>query len=340
MNQPDLRPSMRRNDRIASAAIVILLCMIGTGIFVYGRTGATDVPIPESAALNSPAPSSIAAPDELLGKFSIAGTTAYDPENLYEYINGQAPRYFQFGFKSLIVLDYAPKAQSDSPISIVVDLYDMGSRRGAFGVFIDSRPVEDEELALGNAGHGSGDFAAFWKSNYYVRVKGMSENPDETVPEDVVRSAAKEIAASIHDPVGGLVEFTLFPKDGLAEGGLTFEGTSAMGLAYMQDVFIGNYESNGESYRLFFTQLESNDAAIAVMKSQEEFLRANGAVEAASESEVWGNEKYMGPMLFLRDGNIIAGSTGIADVERARAAVHELLNNVNNAPAEEPEGAQ
>jgi hypothetical protein len=341
MTQPDLRHRMRRSDRIASILIVALLCGIGATVYLVGRRAPVEV-IPLQNAADSPPISQFAAPKELLGRFVLTDSKPYNAENLYEYIDGEAPRYIQFGFKSLVVAEYEPREKGDSLTMITADLYDMGNRRNAFGIFHDSRPMEDEDIPVGNTGSGSGDFVSFWKGGYYVRVKVILESPDGEDSGKLVRSAAQEIAATINDPVGTLLEFTLFPKEGLDEETLSFEKDSALGLSYLHDVFVGYYDRNGESYRLFFSRMDTDHAAKDVVDGQLAFLRSNGKVESdetmPERSEVWGREKYMGPMLFVGEGNIIAGSIGISDLEQARAAVQELLDQVKRTPAEELEG--
>lgn len=340
MADPDLRHRMRRHDRAASVVILLLLCGIGFAVYALGRNAPPEAVIPAGGAAVSPSVPQTIAPAGLLGRYRLAATQPYDAENLYEYINGQAPRYIQFGFKSLVVAEYEPMETAGALMEIVADLYDMGTRRNAFGIFHDSRPVEDEEIPLGNDGHGVGDFAAFWKSKYYVRVKAISESGEEDM-EELVRSAAEEVAADIVDPIGTLPEFTLFPKDGLVAGGLSYERESALGLSHLNDVFIGDYERDGEFYRLFFMRPETEQAAEKVVKGQEAYLRTNGTLEGVTEtperSEVWGNEKYVGPMLMIREGRNVVGSIGISDLEQARAAVKELLDQVAKA-ADELEG--
>ncbi|MEE9464267.1 MAG: DUF6599 family protein, partial [Candidatus Neomarinimicrobiota bacterium] len=59
----------------------------------------------------------------------------YNRENLYEYINGGAELYLSYGFLQMISRTYTKSGKPD----IVVDIFDMGSSRNAFGVFSHSR---------------------------------------------------------------------------------------------------------------------------------------------------------------------------------------------------------
>ncbi|MBU0985670.1 MAG: hypothetical protein KKH68_00325, partial [Proteobacteria bacterium] len=57
----------------------------------------------------------------------------YIPPNLYEYINGAAEFFIAYGFTELAGANYAPV--SGDKDTVTVDIYDMGNKLNAFGVF-------------------------------------------------------------------------------------------------------------------------------------------------------------------------------------------------------------
>ncbi len=68
----------------------------------------------------------------------------YQPDNLYEYINGAADAYLAYGFSHLGSRDFSFKG-----LKFTVDIYNMGSRINAFGMFQTERPVEAIGLDIG-----------------------------------------------------------------------------------------------------------------------------------------------------------------------------------------------
>jgi hypothetical protein len=68
----------------------------------------------------------------------------YDPENLYEKINGAAEQYLAFGFREL---HYATLAGTAGFLN--VELYDQGDFPSALGIFAAQRDVEREILSDG-----------------------------------------------------------------------------------------------------------------------------------------------------------------------------------------------
>lgn len=61
----------------------------------------------------------------------------YDARNLYEYINGAAEFFIAFGFIELTGANYAPVSGHND--AVTVDVYNMGSKLNAFGLFQSRR---------------------------------------------------------------------------------------------------------------------------------------------------------------------------------------------------------
>ncbi len=103
-------------------------------------------------------------PSELRNWKLSAAPEIYNPQNLYEYIDGGAELYLSFGFRELISSTY----QSSHAAPIRVDIFDMNEPRNAFGVFAHSRETIEQDF-----GQGSQYFAGlllFWQDRYFVSI--------------------------------------------------------------------------------------------------------------------------------------------------------------------------
>ena len=89
------------------------------------------------------------------------GPVVYDPVSLYEYLNGGAPLYLDFGFEELVHVRY--RLGDDDLSSVTLDIFDMGSELGAFGLCRSGRPADAEVRDWGAEGYRSGAVAAAWK---------------------------------------------------------------------------------------------------------------------------------------------------------------------------------
>lgn len=310
---------VHRGDTIAGALILALLAAIAgwvawKGAHPDGRKG------PGGGIKDAFDP-----PGELAG-YALKRVMSFSTANLHEYINGQAPRYFQFGFKSLTVAEYFPPKAKGA--SLVVDLYNMGARHNAYGIWTDGRGEEASDVQAGNAGYGSGNMVAFWKGGWFVRIRSLTDEDQS----QLVRRAAQESAGWIEDGEGQLAEFAVFPKDGLVAGAQNYQNEAAFGLAYLNGAFVAEYDLKGRKYRLFYADAGDAEKAAAVLRAHAKFVSAGGTVEDSKvdggEGFVWGKEKYTGPSYLAMRGGIVAGCFGLAERAEAEALVKDVLGRI------------
>jgi hypothetical protein len=132
----------------------------------------------------------------------------HDRQTLYDYIDGGAELYLAFDFVRAVTFEYA--AGHDDEIK--VDIFDMGSARGAFGVFAHGRESVAHEIGQGSE-YGGG-LLTFWKDRWFVSVLGY---PESDAKRKAVYELGRAIAALI--PTTGVPPTILgaLPKAGLVE---------------------------------------------------------------------------------------------------------------------------
>jgi hypothetical protein len=97
----------------------------------------------------------------------------FSPEQLSEYIDGDAEKYLKAGVKSTSTADYKYKEQ----IQVVVDVYTMASPAAAKSIF-DAEPAMDAQTpALGDAARLFSQSLIFRKGPYLVRMVAYQESP-------------------------------------------------------------------------------------------------------------------------------------------------------------------
>jgi hypothetical protein len=165
--------------------------------------------------LLAPAPA-LAAPPDFAGRLPAkvgdwkkpAGPARYDRKSLYDYIDGGAELYLAFDFVGAQAFEY--DAGDDDVIK--VDLFDMGSARGAFGVFAHGR-----ETIAAEVGQGS-EYAAglltFWKGRWFVSVLGY---PETAAKRAAVLTLGRAIADLIPETGAEPAIIGALPKPGLVE---------------------------------------------------------------------------------------------------------------------------
>ena len=97
----------------------------------------------------------------------------FSPQQLSEYIDGDAEKYLKAGVKSTSTADYKYKDQ----VQVVVDVYTMSSADAAKTIF-DSEPAMDAQMpALGDAARLYSQSLIFRKGPCLIRMVASQESP-------------------------------------------------------------------------------------------------------------------------------------------------------------------
>ncbi|MBN2426552.1 MAG: hypothetical protein JXR46_11650 [Calditrichaceae bacterium] len=145
-------------------------------------------------------------PDTIEGWTSLEKDRLFNPDNLYEYINGGAELFLSYGFHKMVTRIYHAPDQPD----IIVDIFDMGNSYNAYGLFSYSRETENDKFGQGSQ-YVSG-LLLFWKDKYYVSILFHPETPEA---KKTVFNIARYIESNIlrKGPLPKVLN--LLPEDGL-----------------------------------------------------------------------------------------------------------------------------
>jgi hypothetical protein len=188
------------------------------------------------------------------------GPTDYDPETLYEYLNGGAPLYLDFGFQRLVHVRYQ---FGDSFLSsVTLDVYDMGSELGAFGLYRSGRPTGAEVRDWGAEGYRSGTVAAAWKGS--VSIHGEA---DEDRPEliEALEGLVAKVANSIDGGTSPPPIIDLLPRDGLVPWSERIVAEDMMSHAFLPGGVLASYRAAGDEGTMFFSDLAGEPAVTEAM---------------------------------------------------------------------------
>jgi len=97
----------------------------------------------------------------------------YNPETLYQYIDGGADIYLLYDFKELLHQDFKSGAAE-----ITVDIYQMGELEDAFGIYAAERSPGYKFISLGAEGYRDRGTLSFLQGHYYVKLAGSGANAD------------------------------------------------------------------------------------------------------------------------------------------------------------------
>jgi hypothetical protein len=127
-------------------------------------------------------------PSEIAGWKAAGEDRTFTRETIFEYLDGGGEIYLAYGFRRLLVREYA--RPSGAPL--VAEIYDMGGAADAYGISANDR--DGEEAAVGRDGLYGGGLLRFWKGPYFVRL--LSE-PETGTTRRLLEEMGRTIAAAI-----------------------------------------------------------------------------------------------------------------------------------------------
>lgn len=143
----------------------------------------------------------------------------YEKDRLFDFINGGAEIYYEYGFARAATMEYARGGDS-----LTVDVFEMGDASAAFGIFSYERSPGQDVVAVGDGGVGGGEQVAFRQGGYYVKVNYYGSGDGTAILEKFARAVSDRI-----ETIGTAFELPAAVKEG-AVGGMVLLVRGALAL--------------------------------------------------------------------------------------------------------------
>jgi hypothetical protein len=139
--------------------------------------------------------------------FAKKTTMKYNASDLFNYIDGAADMYLNYGFKELVVATYEkPEMQS-----ITIEIYRHENPDCGFGIYSQERSVNTQNFVnIGSQGYYEAGTLNFFKNCYYVKITGNNVEKEENVFLDVANNIAAKLPGNTNMPD----IFSKFPRKG------------------------------------------------------------------------------------------------------------------------------
>ena len=192
----------------------------------------------------------------------------YRPDNLWEYIDGEAEQYLLYGFRKVITADYAVGSDSNS---VTVEVYCMESPTHAFGIYAAERSPEERPVDVGVQGYQGANVLNFYKGPFYVKLTAF-------VLSEELKVALGQMARSIADKIPGEYKepefFRYFPDRNRVKWSERYIPNDFLGQSYLRNGYRCDYAGDHGTYQVFLVPLESDSAAQTALKSYRLFLES------------------------------------------------------------------
>lgn len=229
----------------------------------------------------------------------------YNPETLWEYINGGAVAFVEYGMRTCTTADMV----SDG-ISVTVDLYDMGSPLGAVGMFKSESAEDETDMTGATVGALSPPYQArLVKGSTYAKVNVYEGELTESIGHQLIQG----LAASLPGEAAMPEEFSLLPEARKVAGSEMYQPGSILGLEELPDCIYADYEAeDGETWLGFVILPSVVDSVWAGLGDRWQPFELNGLEARFREVP------YSGLVGVVRTDSGMFGVSGAADEDELR----------------------
>ena len=230
---------------------------------------------------------------------------AYQPDNLWNYIDGGADLFLAYGFINLTGADYIRPGADAKPIT--VDIYDMGAPLQAFGIFAAERAGAWKAASIGAQGYVGGPLIAFWKDRYYVKIAVLDDDMEAG------RKLAEAVAERISGKAALPAELARLPLQKRLADSERYVKKGALGHKFLNEVISADYRLMKGAATLNMANFETPKAAQAAWQKLRAFEQQAGknlkAVNDLGAVAFAARDSYYGEMITACQGRFLLIAT-------------------------------
>ncbi|UCG87874.1 MAG: hypothetical protein JSW71_04830 [Gemmatimonadota bacterium] len=229
----------------------------------------------------------------------------YNAETLWQYIDGAAMLFVEYGIRTCTTAD-----MTETGVSVTVDLYEMASPLAAVGVFKRESSGRGVELTGATVAALSPPYQALMvKGSTYAKVNAY----EGELTEAQGRRLLQGLAASLPGEPVVPQEFSLLPEEGKVTGSEGYQPGSLLGLLELTDCLYAEYEgSEGETWQGFVVLPRAASTVWDQLAERWASLEHNG------HTVLFREVPYSGLVGVTRTDSGVFGVSGAADETELR----------------------
>jgi hypothetical protein len=279
------------------SAIYLLLILAFPGLLIgqeEGGQGSAPPVIPAEAkerlARLLPEPAEVGA--------SRAGEQKFFSSDLYEYSDGGADVYLDYGLVAMVHQEY--KASS---ADLTLDIYNMGAQANAFGIYAAESSPDYHFLPIGSEGYGTNEILNFFQDEFYVKLSAFSDK-EKTGP--VLERFAQVVSRRI-GPSRPMPEFlSLFPAQNQVSHSCKFVKKSPLGHDFLAPAIMAAYAWGEKQTSLIISKApDAKGAAQRVGQLRDYFGRSGKVIPqpGLAPGAFLGSNQFEGEAVFFASGS-------------------------------------
>ena len=255
----------------------------------------------------------------------------YTGEDLFEYINGEAELYVQFGFKILTSGLYLK--DGNEKLGITADVYELGSDLEAFGMYANYRKPEAEPVKAGAGGFVSPSQLMFYQGRYFVQLNASgSASQDQVVFQTLADMISRNLPASSQSPP----ELALLGIPALIPKTEKYIPQSVLGYPFFKKGLTAQALLDGRPVRIFVLLEGSMGEARQTTQAYEKALKEKGVTlkkEPESSGEMrCARDPLYGGLCLQPLGKYVLGVVDLQDPAQGSPLIRQLRDRIHLAP--------
>jgi hypothetical protein len=256
---------------------------------------------------------------------ALTETEVFQPENLYEKINGKAPLYTDSGFVKLFTQRFIN--ESDENLWMELFIYDMAESKNAFSVYSVQKRADAKTHSLfdSSRGYRTGNALYFIHGRYYIELIGSCESDELS---KAITATAQNIKTELAvDKAEKIPELSLFPQENLVPGSTKLYLKNAFGFEGLSETFTAQYKINDFAIIAFISKRASITEAKRLAGDYRKFLIDNGAIlkETTEQSFEGKTFDFYGTTEIVISASLFVGGVHEAENQQSAEKVAKLL---------------
>lgn len=261
---------------------------------------------------------------ESIGWQAVSSPQFFGPQNLWEYINGQAEMYIDYGFQLVVTLEYR---SMDGARSMAIEIFQMKNPNHAFGIYAAERSTDDRLINMGTQGYLGENVLNFWKGPYYVKLTSFQVSSGTN---EILTRLASVIAAKIKGTYSEPALFACFPAKNRVQMSERFIPKNFLGQSFLENGYQVEYKNGGSSYQVFLVQSASRQKAEKAFAKYEDFLKSqNEKVSPLKKDDyqvIFGKGKKA--KAIFQYGSFVGGVLNREDLSQSERIIEEIVQRL------------
>ena len=176
----------------------------------------------------------------------------FDPNNLFDRINGAAPLFIENNFREMTSMEY-----SRGEDYITIQAYRHATPEDAFGMYASERSSGMEFLPIGGEAQADAKNVYFFAGAIYVKMWSGGTGDSK----EALRQIAAGLAAGIDSAAGYPSVMKRFPQDGKVPYHEAYIVSSYIGHEFLNGVYTADYVLDDVPFQAFVIDAQTPEAA-------------------------------------------------------------------------------